>query len=98
MHGRVPNYHYPTPTFRTVSLGNSANRVKGAESLTLGRKPVFRMWSVAVCVRVHSLAHTAALPFARRFSGGTRRVNLHLSGTRTAPWPARCYRSRKQTV
>jgi lycopene beta-cyclase len=26
MHGRVPNYHYPTPTFRTVSLGSSVNR------------------------------------------------------------------------
>src|SRR5215217_1979959 len=22
MHGRVPNYHYPTPTFRTVSEGS----------------------------------------------------------------------------
>src|SRR5215211_6708615 len=26
MHGRVPNYHYPTPTFRTVSLGSSLNK------------------------------------------------------------------------
>src|SRR5215204_2942802 len=28
MHGRVPNCHYPTPTFQTVSLGSSVNRVR----------------------------------------------------------------------
>src|SRR5215218_1278109 len=40
MHGRVPNCHYPTHTFRTVSLGNSVNRGKGAASYCWLARPI----------------------------------------------------------
>src|SRR5829696_5602202 len=36
MHGRVSNYHYPTPTFRTVSLGNRVNKREGPRLLRPG--------------------------------------------------------------
>jgi len=38
MRGRVSNYHYLTPTFRTVYLGSSVNRGTSPPSLHLHEK------------------------------------------------------------